>query len=134
MLTPGRPSAAVLAPRDGAFAPILASVLEEQLGLSPETLGLSLDSHGLGVDNSVAPRRNGCWEPDRSCQTNRLCYQNANESTAFVSAATSTTAALANDTSDRSTRIEHVARLARSAWCAPTDEAFLTFDPRPLRH
>lgn len=125
MLMLGGPNGAVLAPRDGAFAPIFTPLLDsvggvlgvadevlsafgrspvvEQLGLSPETLGLSLGSHGLGVDDGAAP---GTLAGTLTGAARRTVYAvrmptNQQRAVSLVSAAISTAAALAKEASDR---------------------------------
>jgi pyruvate/2-oxoglutarate dehydrogenase complex dihydrolipoamide dehydrogenase (E3) component len=126
MLMLGGPNGAVLAPKDGAFAPIFTPLLDtvggvlgvadgvlsafgrspvvEQLGLSPETLGLSLGSHGLGVDDGAAP---GTLAGTLTGAARRTVYAvrmptNQQRAVSLVSAAIATAAALAKEASDRS--------------------------------
>lgn len=123
MLTLGGPNAALLAPTDGAFAPIfgplldtLGSVLQtaddvlrevsknpiaEELGISStiETLGLSLGGYGLGVDAGAAP---GTLAGTLTGATRRAVYAarmptNKQRVVAVASAAVSTATSLAKE-------------------------------------
>lgn len=125
MLTLGGPNGAVLAPREGTFAPVFAPLLDstasalrvaddlwsnvgglspvEQLGLSPEQLGMSLGSHGLGVPDGAAP---GTLAGTLSGAARRTVYAvrmptNQQRAVSVVSAAISTAASLAREASDR---------------------------------
>jgi hypothetical protein len=130
MLTLGGPNGAVLAPADGAFAPIFAPLLDtvggvlgvadgflsafgrspviEQLGLSPEILGLSLGSHGLGVDDGGAP---GTLAGTLTGAARRTVYAvrmptNQQRALSLLSATIYTAAALAKEASDRNKKLE----------------------------
>lgn len=126
MLTLGGPNGALMAPRDGAFAPLFAPLLDtvggalgfadklleatvgrspvvEKFGLSPETLGLSLGSYGLGVESGAAP---GTLAGTLTGAARRAVYAarmptNRQRAVAATSAAISTAAALAKEASAR---------------------------------
>jgi demethylphylloquinone reductase len=126
MLSLGGPNAAVLAPKDGMFAPIFTPIFDtasrafqavdevvsdiskipavENLNFpTPDTLGLSLGSHGLGVDSGAAP---GTLAGTLSGAARRAVYAarmptNQQRAVSFVSAALSTAAALAKEASDQ---------------------------------
>ena len=122
MLTLGGPNAALMAPRDGAFAPLFTPVLDtagaalgfadkvveatvgkspvaEKLGLTPELLGLSLGSYGVGVESGSAP---GILAGTLTGAARRAVYAvrmptNRQRAVAATSAAISTAAALAKE-------------------------------------
>lgn len=126
MLTLGGPNAALMAPKEGAFAPLFAPVLDtvggalgfadklleatvarspiaDKYGLSPETLGLSLGSYGLGVESGAAP---GTLAGTLTGAARRAVYAarmptNRQRAVAATSAAISTAAALAKEAAAR---------------------------------
>ena len=126
MLTLGGPNAALMAPKEGAFAPLFSPLLDtvgtalgvadkvveatlgqsptaEKLGLTPETLGLSLGSYGIGVDSGAAP---GTLAGTLTGAARRAVYAarmptNRQRAVAATSAAISTAAALAKEAAAR---------------------------------
>ena len=122
MLTLGGPNGAVLAPREGTFAPIFEPVLDTTARalrvadsvfaavqkkapeniVTPEQLGMSLGSHGLGVPDeapgSLAGTLSGAAR--RAVYAVRMpTYQQRGVS--FISAAIATAASLAKEASEK---------------------------------
>jgi NADH:ubiquinone reductase (non-electrogenic) len=124
MLTLGGPNAALMAPREGSFAPIFEPLLTtvggvldfadsilsksrvaEKIGLTSavEALGLSLGGYGLGVDAGAAP---GTLAGTLTGAARRAVYAvrmptNNQRAVAVTSAAIYGAAALAKEASDR---------------------------------
>jgi NADH:ubiquinone reductase (non-electrogenic) len=127
MLTLGGPNAAVMAPREGSFAPIFEpllttlggalgfadailskSLVAEKIGLTSavQTLGLSLGGYGLGVDAGASP---GTLAGTLTGAARRAVYAarmptNNQRAVAATSAAIYAAAALAKEASDRNKR------------------------------
>lgn len=126
MLMLGGPNGALMAPKEGAFAPLFAPMLDtfsgalgfadkliqatverspvvEKFGLDPATLGLSLGSYGLGVESGGAP---GTLAGTLTGAARRAVYAarmptNRQRAVAATSAAISTAAALAKEATAR---------------------------------